>query len=157
MSDTRAGRIEVDSVLLGKDFDGTVLFQIRLVVILNVVIKREDELPRIRDLLRADGLELAHHGRRVVMGHDVKRPDGDEIACAQWTIGPVSEMSLSNLFDNGLRHEPSFGAPRSRERRLAKRAPISGSSKLYFASVACRASWRILICGHQPPSTPSGR
>ncbi len=73
VSDARAGGIEIDAMLFGEGFDRAVFLLVGFVLILDVVIEREDELLGIVDFLRADALELAHHRRGVVVGHDMMR------------------------------------------------------------------------------------
>ena len=80
--------LEIDSVFLGEGFNGAIFLQVGLVAILDVVIEGEDELLRIVDLLGADRFELAHHGRRVVVSHGVKRADGQRSRrCAAGVAG----------------------------------------------------------------------
>ena len=114
MANPGTGRVEIDPTLTSECFDRTILLQVRFVMILYVMVEGEDELLRVVDLLCANRSEFAHHRRRVVMGHDVGRPNGDEVSHAQRAVRAISEMGLSNLLDNRLRHEISFASARSR-------------------------------------------
>ena len=104
VADAGAGRIEIDSMFPGEGFDGPVFLQVSLVMILDVVIEGEDQLLGVVDLRGAYRFEFAHHRRRVVVGHGVKRPDRNEVAGAQQAFRAIGEVGLRDLFDNGLRH-----------------------------------------------------
>ena len=105
VSYTRTSGIKVDAVLLGERFDRAVLLLVGFLLVLNIVVESEDELLGIVNLLRADPLELAHDCRRVVMGHYMKRPDGNEVPRAERAIGTFCKVSLRDFFNNGLGHK----------------------------------------------------
>ena len=75
VTDARACGIKIYSVLLGESLNGPVLCQVRVFFVLNIVIERKHKLPGIVNLLRANAFEFTHHGRRVVMRHDMARAD----------------------------------------------------------------------------------
>ncbi len=126
VADASARRVEVDAMLARKLLHATILGQVRLVSILDIVIGGEDRLLRVVDSLGADGLELLHHGRGVVVRHHVIRADGEEVSGAQGTVWSLGHVGLRDLFNDGLRHgcclllrararsklqEPLYGAP----------------------------------------------
>jgi hypothetical protein len=113
MANPGTGSVEIDPVLPGECFDRTILLQVRFVMILYVMVEGEDELFRVVDLLCADRLKFAHHSRRVVMGNNVGRPNG-EVSRAQRVVRAISEVGLSNLLDDRLGHEITFASTRSR-------------------------------------------
>ena len=104
VADARACRVEVDVVLARERLDLAIFFLVGLVFILNIVVEREDWLLAIEHLLRADRLELLHDRGGVVVSHDMRRADGDEIARTQWPVRPFGEVSLRDFFDDGLGH-----------------------------------------------------
>ncbi len=61
VSDARACGIEVYLMFFGKGLNRSIFLQVGLVLILDVVIEREHELPGIENLLRTNRFELAHH------------------------------------------------------------------------------------------------
>jgi hypothetical protein len=69
------------------------------------VIERESELLRIFHLLRADALELAHHRRRVVVGHAAVRTNRQEIPRPQRPRRPFGHVLLRDFFNDGLAHD----------------------------------------------------
>ena len=105
VADARARRIEIHAVLFGEGFDGAVLLLVRFVLVLDVVIEGEHHLLRVFQPLRADALELAHDGRRVVVRHAAMRTDGEEISGAQRTIRPFGHVFLRDLLNDGLSHK----------------------------------------------------
>ena len=85
---------------LRERFDLRVLLQILRRDVLNVVIDREYRLRWIRDLRRADLLELRNHRAGVVMRHDMARPNRDKIARAHDRAGRKSiRVSRRNLLN----------------------------------------------------------
>ena len=106
VADARARRIEVDALFAGEGLDRAVLGQVFLAPVLDVVVQGEDGLARLVDPLRADGLELLHHGRGVVVRHHVARTHAEEITRAQGTpLGPLGHVRLRDLLDDGLTHD----------------------------------------------------
>ena len=102
--DARTGGIEVDAVLFGEGFDSAIFLLIRFVLVLDIVVERKDELFRIMNFLSANAFKLAHHGGRIVVGHNAMRANREKVSRAQrprWALGHVA---LSNFFNNSLRH-----------------------------------------------------
>jgi hypothetical protein len=83
VADAGTGRVEIDTMLFGEGLDGTIFFLIRFIPVLDVVVKREDELLCVLNLLCADPLELAHDGRGIVVSHDSVRADGNKVSRTQ--------------------------------------------------------------------------
>src|SRR5215471_12227642 len=108
MANASTDGVEIGSVFCGEAFDRVVFLEIGLVMILNVMVEGKDELLGIEDSLGADCLELANHGRGVVMCHHMKRTNRDKVAGTNGAIGPIDQMGLSNFLDNRLRHETSW-------------------------------------------------
>ena len=96
VSNAGPGRIEIDSVLAAKDSIER-YFLIGFVMILNIVIEREDQLLGIVDRLRTNSFELAHHSRGIVVRHHMEGADGNEVAGAQRTAGPSARW-LARFF-----------------------------------------------------------
>ena len=109
MRNARARRVIIDPLLAGKRFDFGVLLQILRCRVLNVVIDRENRLPRIRDRRRADLLELRHDRGGVVVRHDMARPNRNEISRAHHGSRrePIG-MSRRNFFDERKAHNISW-------------------------------------------------
>ena len=99
-----AGWIEVHSVGGREGFDGAIFSLIDFVVILNIVIKREYQLFGIVDRRRTDRLELAHHGRGIVVRQHMTGANGNEVAGAQRAAGSRGEVVLRDFLHNGLGH-----------------------------------------------------
>ena len=104
VADAGTSGIEINLVLFRKGFNRTVFLLIRFILVLNVVIESKNQLLRIIDLLRPNALELAHHGRGVVVSHHTMRANGEEVCRAQGSQGPLRHMNLSNLLNNSLSH-----------------------------------------------------
>ncbi len=105
VADAASRWMELDPVLAGEGLYGPVLVEVRLGAVLDVVVQREDDLPGLVDARDAETLELRHHRRAVVVGHDVARPYGDEIPGPD---GPrrraVGQVALGDFLDHGLTH-----------------------------------------------------
>ena len=112
---------------LANAFDGLVLLQVRIVLVLDVVIERKNQLLGILDLLRPDGLELLHHRRSVVVRHDVVRTDGDEVPGPQRPLRPFGQVCLRDLLNDGLAHT----SPVVRTLSFATTMSSIGMSSLY--------------------------
>ena len=104
MADAGTSGIEINLVLFRKGFNRTVFLLIRFILVLNVVIESKNQLLRIIDLLRPDALELAHHGRGVVVSHHAVRANGEEVCRTQGSRGPLRHVSLSDFFNDSLSH-----------------------------------------------------
>ena len=107
------GAIEVDALLAREGLHAAILRQIRLVCVLDVVIGGYDGLCGIVHPRCADGLELLHHRRGVVVGHHVERADGEEVACSQGPARPFGHVGLRDLLDDGLAHISDHQSARS--------------------------------------------
>ena len=118
VADSRPGREEVHALLAGELLDPTILVEVLRRRVLDVVIEDEHRLARIVDPRSADRPELLHHGRRVVVGHHVARPDRHEVAGAQCAPrGALGEVSAGDLLDDGLAHGCLSDPTRSARRR----------------------------------------
>ena len=105
MPDAFAGGVEHDALLTSEVLDGLVLGEIGLAGVLNVVIEREDRLRGIRHRVGPDGSELGQNGAGVVVGHDVKGPDGDDVAGSHLVaVGKIDRVGLRYFFGDRLRH-----------------------------------------------------
>ena len=113
VTDARAGRIEVDAVFACELLDAGVLPEILGGEVLDVVINGIDRLRRIMDLLGADGLELLHDGRRVVVRHDVLWMDAYEITRVDRASPAVHG---GDLFNERLWHGSYFVLRGARDR-----------------------------------------
>src|SRR5262249_48198047 len=105
-----------------ESLDRAIFLLVGLVLVLNVMVEGKDELFGIVNLFCSNRLELAHDRRRVVMGHDVERADGDEIAGSEGPLRPFRQVRLRDFFNDGLRHG---SIPDSRPR-------LSGRAKLGY-------------------------
>ena len=105
MRNASPGRIEIDAMLFRERFDLCVLLQILRRDVLNVVINREYRLRRIRDLRRADLLELRNHRAGVVMRHDMARTNRNKIPGAHHRSRRQS-ISVSRRYLLNKRKDP---------------------------------------------------
>jgi hypothetical protein len=110
MADARSRGVEVHPLLRRECLDVPILPEVCLRGVLDVVVQREDGLLAVADGGRADGEELLHHRRGVVMGHHVARPEGHHIADPERAIGPLDQMCLGDPLDGGLTHSPFSSA-----------------------------------------------
>ena len=127
-------------------------FRFGFVLILNVVIEGEDQLLGIVNLLRADGLELAHHRRGVVVGHDVMRADGDEIAGAQRALRPLGQVGSARFFQRWLAHNELLPPEGRLLSPASSAAPVKRLRRLFtgrFVLRLCAAPARSHIRLHQ--------
>src|ERR1700751_5511553 len=108
MPNTSTDGVEIGPVFRGEAFNRMIFLHIGLVMILNVMVEGKDELLGIEDSLGADCLELANHGRGVVVCQHMKRTNRDKVSGADRAIGPIGKMGLSDFLDNRLRHETSW-------------------------------------------------
>ena len=103
-----AGWIEVDSLAGGEGFDRAIFRSVGFVMVLNIVIEREDRLLGVVDCLRADGFELAHHRRGIVVGHGHERGRMEtKSPVRRGRLRSLGKVSLCDLFDNCLGHTSS--------------------------------------------------
>ena len=120
MPDATPRGVERDPVLARERFDRSVLGEVRLRLVLDVVIQRKHRLLRIEDARRPDGLELLHDRGRVVVRHDVIGTQDDEVPGPDRAgRRPVGEVRLDDLLDDCLTHVDLLALPA----RLASRAP----------------------------------
>ncbi len=82
-----------DAFLAGERLDLGVLLEVGLGAILDVVVEGEDRLPGIGHVLGADGAELGQHRSGVVVGHHVRRSDGDHVAREH--LGAISSKPIA--------------------------------------------------------------
>jgi hypothetical protein len=68
------------------------------------MVESEYKLSWIVNFLGTDAMEFLHDRGGVVMGHDVMRANGNEVARRQWALGPLCKMGLREFFNYGLRH-----------------------------------------------------
>ncbi len=105
VADSPPGRVKVDSVEACEGLDGGVLGLVFLGEVLDVVVESEDRLPWVVDAGRAEGGELRHHSRRIVVGHDVPWPHRHIVAGGHRPTGIFSgEVALNDFLDEILSH-----------------------------------------------------
>lgn len=94
---------EGHTVLLGKLLNQSVLSQIGLALVLDIVIKREDQLLGIVDLGRLEALPLGHGRERVVVCHEAIGLEGELVAGTdELPLRQADGVSLYNLLGQGL-------------------------------------------------------
>ena len=97
-------------------------------MILDVMVESENQLFRVMNSFRANSLELAHHGRGVVVSHDVEGTNGDKVTSPQRPLRAFGKMGLGDLFNNCLGHSRDF-----RQASLARTAG-NGCPYVYLIS-----------------------
>ena len=102
----RAGRIKIHPLLAREMIDLCILANILRRKILNIMIDRENRLPRIEYLRRADLLELRNDCPGVVVRHHMLGPNRDEIAAAHDLPGTETDgVARGDFFDESLAHQ----------------------------------------------------
>ena len=99
---------EVRNALFGHELaDGSVVLGVLLVRGRDDVVEDDDDLARRLDLPDAELAELLDDGRGVVVGQDVVRRDGDDLAGLDVLAGVAAE----DLFRQRFAHERPPGPP----------------------------------------------